>query len=169
MLYELCSLRRPFQANSMSAICVKILTASPPPLPASCGSDLVQLVQLLLQKDPKLRPSMTEILEIPYVQQYAEQYKALLHPGEEISPETESPFPLFSCPTDFEGGGAITVVQKPNKHDDVDAATRPGLSGLKKKKTVLLDTPLKMGKSRRLADVDCGEELLGEVEYVFAS
>ncbi|KAG7667659.1 hypothetical protein Ndes2526B_g01957 [Nannochloris sp. 'desiccata'] len=70
VLYELCALKRPFQANSVSAVCVKILTGNAPPLPAACSANLVKLVELLLTKDPRKRPKINTVLEIPFVQKY---------------------------------------------------------------------------------------------------
>jgi hypothetical protein len=60
VLYELCALKRPFQGNSVSAVCVKILAGAAPPLPATCSTDLGKLVELLLSKDHQRSKKKTE-------------------------------------------------------------------------------------------------------------
>jgi NIMA (never in mitosis gene a)-related kinase len=79
VLYELCALKRPFQGSSVSAVCVKILTGKAPQLPATCSTDLVNLVQLLLTKDPRKRPSINTILEMSFIQKYYAIYTQWRH------------------------------------------------------------------------------------------
>lgn len=68
LLYEMVALKTPFQAaTNLAALIMKIVTADPPPLPSSVGSEVRAIVDQVLQKQPDLRPSAAELLAIPCV------------------------------------------------------------------------------------------------------
>ena len=76
-LYELLSGRRPFSGQSMSAVCVKILRGAVPTLPPGAASPGAQrLLAALLTRSPRERPSMEEVLRMPYVQAHLRRYRA---------------------------------------------------------------------------------------------
>jgi serine/threonine protein kinase len=64
-LYELCTLRHPFTARNQGALVYKIMTGKYEALSSKkYSSSIVRLVDNLLQRDPKKRPSAREILRM---------------------------------------------------------------------------------------------------------
>lgn len=62
VLYEMTTLRHPFDADSLVILASKILKDQYPPPDASYSSDLVSLIQSMLSKKSSLRPSIRGIL-----------------------------------------------------------------------------------------------------------
>ncbi|KAK9830325.1 hypothetical protein WJX72_011020 [[Myrmecia] bisecta] len=75
VLYELCSLKKAFDANNLGAITMKIMKASVNPIPAQYSDDLKKLVESLLTKDPDARPKLQDVLELPYVRTHLRNYR----------------------------------------------------------------------------------------------
>lgn len=67
ILYELCTLEHAFQAQSLMAVMYKIVEGESPKLPDHFHSDLKKLFARLMNKNPQLRPSATEILQDPFI------------------------------------------------------------------------------------------------------
>lgn len=68
ILYELCALKVPFDAANIPSLVQKICKGALPHLPENTYSAFVrQLVIRLLNRDPKLRPSTDDILELPKI------------------------------------------------------------------------------------------------------
>ncbi|KGL80799.1 Serine/threonine-protein kinase Nek3, partial [Tinamus guttatus] len=63
ILYELCTLRHPFQANSWKHLILKICKGSYIPLPSHYSYELHYLIKQMFKRNPKNRPSATTILE----------------------------------------------------------------------------------------------------------
>jgi serine/threonine protein kinase len=63
LLYELITSELPFQANNLPLLCLKILKGTYSPLPYYVSKGLKDLVENLLQVDPKKRPTIKEILK----------------------------------------------------------------------------------------------------------
>ena len=57
VLYELCALAPPFQAKDMNGLCLKVLKGSYPLIPAVYSSDLQNMIRVMLQQQPVLRPT----------------------------------------------------------------------------------------------------------------
>ncbi|KAL4429436.1 hypothetical protein ABPG74_021023 [Tetrahymena malaccensis] len=72
-LYEICELARPFQGATWSEVDYKIQNIEPESIDESYSQFLQILVKKLLQKDPQLRPSINEILEMPEIIQNLKQ------------------------------------------------------------------------------------------------
>eukprot|EP01132_Coremiostelium_polycephalum_P000492 gene492-620_t len=70
VLYELTTLKHAFNANSLPALVLKILKGTYPPVPSIYSNDLKQLISSMLQTDPKLRPNIDEILQLPFIKPY---------------------------------------------------------------------------------------------------
>ncbi|XP_072198424.1 serine/threonine-protein kinase Nek3-like isoform X2 [Excalfactoria chinensis] len=62
ILYELCTLRHPFQANSWKHLILKICKGSYSPLPSHYSYELHYLIKQMFKRNPKNRPSATTIL-----------------------------------------------------------------------------------------------------------
>ncbi|XP_029409949.1 serine/threonine-protein kinase Nek3 isoform X4 [Nannospalax galili] len=62
ILYELCTLRHPFQANSWKNLILKVCQGSIRPLPSHYSYDLQYIVKQLFKRNPSQRPSATTLL-----------------------------------------------------------------------------------------------------------
>uniref|UniRef100_A0A8D0B8L2 non-specific serine/threonine protein kinase n=1 Tax=Salvator merianae TaxID=96440 RepID=A0A8D0B8L2_SALMN len=62
ILYELCTLKHPFQANSWKQLILKICKGYYNPLPSHYTYELRYLIKQMFKKDPKNRPSASTIL-----------------------------------------------------------------------------------------------------------
>ncbi|XP_078208201.1 serine/threonine-protein kinase Nek3 isoform X5 [Callithrix jacchus] len=62
ILYELCTLKHPFQANSWKNLILKICQGSIRPLPSHYSYELQFLVKLMFKRNPSHRPSATTLL-----------------------------------------------------------------------------------------------------------
>ena len=63
VLYEMCALKPPFRANDMNQLFKRVCEGRIPPLPATYSKDLMFMVKLCLQVDPKLRPECADMLQ----------------------------------------------------------------------------------------------------------
>lgn len=78
ILYELCTLKKPFEADNLLGLVFKIVTEKPAPIPNDLpySKEVKQLIDLLLEKDPKDRPSIAQILQMPIVKQKMGEFVA---------------------------------------------------------------------------------------------
>lgn len=67
VVYELCALTQPFQADNLLGLVFKIVSDKQPPIPDQYSPELRDLVDKMLSKDPAERPSTSEILNMDYV------------------------------------------------------------------------------------------------------
>ncbi|EZG51798.1 protein serine/threonine kinase catalytic domain protein [Gregarina niphandrodes] len=67
VLYELCALKVPFEANNMTSLVTRIVDGKPPMLPAQYSEDLKDLYFAMLSKNPADRPTPGKILGIPFI------------------------------------------------------------------------------------------------------
>ena len=65
VLYEMITLKPPFQANDMQGLYKKVLRGIYPALPAKYSSDLNYMIKALLQTNPRLRPTCDQIIQMP--------------------------------------------------------------------------------------------------------
>eukprot|EP00292_Cryptomonas_paramecium_P009045 CAMPEP_0113712618 /NCGR_PEP_ID=MMETSP0038_2-20120614/31495_1 /TAXON_ID=2898 /ORGANISM="Cryptomonas paramecium" /LENGTH=249 /DNA_ID=CAMNT_0000639171 /DNA_START=32 /DNA_END=778 /DNA_ORIENTATION=+ /assembly_acc=CAM_ASM_000170 len=65
VLYELCTLRCPFDAANLNALILKIVRNCYSPIPTTYSRPLSALVDTLLSKNPSHRPNMNELLRSP--------------------------------------------------------------------------------------------------------
>jgi len=68
VLYEMCALKPPFDAQSLTFLAMKIVKGQYSPVPMSFSRELKNLVSTLLQVDPLKRPSVNEVLKFPIIQ-----------------------------------------------------------------------------------------------------
>ena len=62
ILFELCTLKHPFEAENLLGLVLKIVSEKHESIPNFYSTDLVYLIDRLLMKDPKDRPKVREIL-----------------------------------------------------------------------------------------------------------
>ncbi|XP_068224750.1 serine/threonine-protein kinase Nek3-like [Palaemon carinicauda] len=82
ILYELCALRHPFDAENFEDLVIKILRGAYRPLPGSFSSLIKDLISVMLRTNPERRPTADALLMLPalkpYVENYLQQYEELL-------------------------------------------------------------------------------------------
>ena len=61
ILYELCTLKRAFEGANIMALIFQIIKSEVKPIPKMYSKDLKILVKKILNKDPKVRPGMSQI------------------------------------------------------------------------------------------------------------
>jgi hypothetical protein len=66
-------LSHPFTASSLSALVVKIVKSKPPPIPAQYSPKLRLLVDSMLQKQPKRRPTLNQVLALDFIKERINQ------------------------------------------------------------------------------------------------
>jgi NIMA (never in mitosis gene a)-related kinase len=69
ILHELCTLRRPFEGDSLNTVLNRITKTEPARLPKEFDPLFQKLVDGLLQKNAQLRSSTPEILEMPEIKE----------------------------------------------------------------------------------------------------
>lgn len=74
VLYELCTLEHPFQADNLLGLVYKIVREEPKPIQDVYSQELHDIVKLLLTKDVNLRPTIQQLLKIDYVRQFMEDF-----------------------------------------------------------------------------------------------
>ncbi|KAH9599883.1 Protein kinase domain [Trypanosoma melophagium] len=76
ILYELLSLRHPFESRDIAGLMVRVLAGAREPLPAHYPAEVRELIDRMLALDPRRRPSCEEILRSPAVCGYARKLTA---------------------------------------------------------------------------------------------
>jgi NIMA (never in mitosis gene a)-related kinase len=74
ILYELCTLKHAFDAQNLKLLVLKIIRGTYPPIPNIYSPELRALVASMIQKEPRLRPSVNDVLALPLIQQRIGQY-----------------------------------------------------------------------------------------------
>lgn len=69
VLYELCTLKHPFDSNCMNGLIMKILRSKQAPIPSFYSTKLKNLVDNLLMKAPSKRPNINQILQLDLLQE----------------------------------------------------------------------------------------------------
>ncbi|KAL0236951.1 hypothetical protein PCE1_000348 [Barthelona sp. PCE] len=69
ILYEMVTHRHAFDAQNMRGLVLKILRGRYPRIPSHYSSELSQLIDTMLQKNPKRRPTINQLLKMPRLQQ----------------------------------------------------------------------------------------------------
>eukprot|EP00668_Euglena_longa_P014299 GGOE01018281.1.p1 GENE.GGOE01018281.1~~GGOE01018281.1.p1 ORF type:complete len:522 (+),score=156.23 GGOE01018281.1:31-1566(+) len=86
ILYEMCTLRHAFDGKNMKMLMQKILKGIYPPIPSGYSQELANLIKLMLVRDEARRPSVTQILEVPWMQT---SLKILVHNLSQMTEEEE--------------------------------------------------------------------------------
>ena len=74
ILYELCTLKQPFQADNLLGLVFKIVQDEPEPIPDTYSAELRELISKLMTKNPAGRPSTAEILKMDYVRNRMQRF-----------------------------------------------------------------------------------------------
>ena len=74
ILYELITLKKPFESETINGVLQKIIKAAFESLPKDTKSDLKMLVVALLNKDYLKRPIIFEIASIPCVKKKIHEF-----------------------------------------------------------------------------------------------
>ena len=75
MLYEMATFTVPFEARSMSELRYKILRGRFPPISRQYSSDLTGMVNKMLDQTPENRPTIKQILDMPFIKDMAQKLK----------------------------------------------------------------------------------------------
>lgn len=70
ILYEMCTLKHPFEAPTLPALVLKIMRGTFNPLPAHYSTNLRDLLSSLLAVDPNQRPSLIQIMGHNWIAPY---------------------------------------------------------------------------------------------------
>merc|ERR1719272_1757284 len=70
VLYEMAALRPPFRAEDMEGLYRKVLRGQYPRIPAHFSNDLSEIIGILLQVNPRHRPSIDQMLELPVMRRH---------------------------------------------------------------------------------------------------
>ncbi|XP_027879000.1 serine/threonine-protein kinase Nek5 isoform X1 [Xiphophorus couchianus] len=74
VLYELCSLRHPFEGNSLRQLVSKICRGHYAPVPSRYSHDLRLLVAQLFKVNPRDRPSVSSVLRRPFLEKHVSKH-----------------------------------------------------------------------------------------------
>ncbi|OMJ93872.1 hypothetical protein SteCoe_3063 [Stentor coeruleus] len=75
IIYELCSLRRPFEGESIATVLNNILNVTPEPLPDFYSETLTSIIFQMLQKNTSLRPTIAEVIATSNMHSFSERGK----------------------------------------------------------------------------------------------
>jgi NIMA (never in mitosis gene a)-related kinase 1/4/5 len=79
ILYELCTLQKPYQANNVEELKAKVLNEKPlTPPPNTVTKEMWEIISKLLRKNPKNRFSITEVLDQSVVKLKSKIFKITL-------------------------------------------------------------------------------------------
>ncbi|XP_051846683.1 serine/threonine-protein kinase Nek3 [Antechinus flavipes] len=117
ILYELCTLKHPFQANSWKNLILKICKGSYSPLPSHYSYELHYLIKQMFKRDPVCRPSATTILSRSSLAKLIQKYlspEIVKEYGEQVIEETRksknnTPRKMGPAKTNISGNEAVTV------------------------------------------------------------
>ncbi|KXZ47617.1 hypothetical protein GPECTOR_34g776 [Gonium pectorale] len=127
VLYELCTLKHAFAADSLLSLVYQIVRGNFPPIPTDqFSSGLSDLVNRLLARDAGARPSLGEVFKLSYVQQHLERFKAEEH-RRSLKPSTSLARRkqlLDAAPGGGENDAHLTPRQKVERKKAIDRERR---------------------------------------------
>lgn len=77
IVYELCKLSPPFNAQSLHSLGTKIKEGRYTPIPNQYSPELRRVIDMCLQRDPAKRPDTAHLLQMPYVKLNRRELEAL--------------------------------------------------------------------------------------------
>lgn len=127
VLFEMLTLERPFQSQGLQELCTEITQRNPPPITQNYSQEMKTLVNTILTKDPKLRPSTGEILRMPFVFNYVTKLQRASHESQALDMNLkllvdkcieESLEPESETPVSLEGAQLCSPVKKVSRRTD---------------------------------------------------
>ncbi|XP_042302691.1 serine/threonine-protein kinase Nek3 [Sceloporus undulatus] len=112
ILYELCTLKHPFQSNSWKNLILKICKGYYSPLPSHYTYELQYLIKQMFRKDPKNRPSASTILAGNCLAKRMIRFSSEEEEGKYIRNESSYPEALAVSKSSCEVGSVKTAVDK---------------------------------------------------------
>jgi len=76
LLYEMCALQPPFNAQSLHQLATKIIQGKYANVPSHFSKSISMLLEAMLHKDPEKRPNINQVLKYPVI---AERIQKLLN------------------------------------------------------------------------------------------
>jgi serine/threonine protein kinase len=73
VLYEMVALRPPFRAEDMEGLYRKVLRGQYPRIPAHYSHDLSEIIGVLLQVNPRHRPSVDQLIQMPVMRRHTSE------------------------------------------------------------------------------------------------
>ncbi|XP_044054578.1 serine/threonine-protein kinase Nek1 isoform X2 [Siniperca chuatsi] len=74
VLYEMCTLKHAFEAGNMKNLVLKIIRGSYPPVSVHYSQELRSLLAQLFKRNPRERPSVSSVLDKPYLASRIERF-----------------------------------------------------------------------------------------------
>jgi len=150
ILYEMCTLRHAFDANSMKGLVLKILRSSYPAIPSHYSEDLKLVIQEMLIKDPVKRPSMRKILDREFL---AKRISKLLTQTIAKDEFSETFVQRHLEPHQLKENGE--VVEEESKHETVESSivSQQKLMGKKKIDIVGHDVEEELGRKNKKMEI----------------
>mmetsp|Transcript_24118 Transcript_24118/g.67132 ORF Transcript_24118/g.67132 Transcript_24118/m.67132 type:complete len:386 (-) Transcript_24118:348-1505(-) len=71
VIYETCALKRPFEGKNSATLLMKIMAGKYAPIPGEYSSKLHDFVASCLEREPRRRASMEELMSMPAVREWA--------------------------------------------------------------------------------------------------
>ncbi|XP_045652846.1 serine/threonine-protein kinase Nek3 isoform X2 [Ursus americanus] len=112
ILYELCTLKHPFQANSWKSLILKICQGSLRPLPPQYSCELQHLIKQTFKRNPSHRPSATTLLSRGSLARLVRKClppEIITEYGEQVLEETKNSKP--STPRKKDAGGIRVALE----------------------------------------------------------
>ena len=148
VLYEMCTLRHPFDASNQAALVLKIIRGRYEPIAPSYSPALRQVLAQCLSRDYRKRPSVQRLLTSEGVLARATQLQLLTHYPAELLPKADIPaaLPAASVPerdksASVSGKASSSYVGRPQPKVDAPRMVRARLA------SPLIPTPVTAVKS----------------------
>ena len=74
IIYQMCNLRLPFEAQSYNALAVKIMKGSYPSITPTYSKQLRDLISSMLSVKPQNRPTIIDVINKPFIKKRAQKY-----------------------------------------------------------------------------------------------
>lgn len=143
VLYELLTLRHPFEARDLASLVMRVSRGQREPLPSHYPVAVQQVINQMLDLDAAKRPSCDEVLHIPCIRAYVELWKTLRTPLDAQNSASEAALvaqlqAMEPRPTGGRRGSRVSAPSSPVVHySDVERdLRRPSCSPAEEKEVV---------------------------------
>lgn len=149
ILYELLALRHPFATSDFSGLVIKISKGEYAPLPPHYSKPIGKLVERMLDRDPRRRPLIDEILCSPLVRSYLQAYLSVRVPLEPYMSQSESmlrkqleALDVVSEMETEDTDETLTSLGSPSRHPPSDVGFHPAVVSTQKRSSSFEQRPL---------------------------